>query len=98
MLDKWEFLRNIMKADISHAVHYSSDRNYEHGVTQRYLDCMERLDRQEKISGALEIVNEIHGETMKQLNDKPKGFLFTGVPDFDQKTWDKMLKNLEGLS
>ncbi len=75
-MDKWEELKLLMKADISHAVHYSSDRNYEHQVTERYLDHMEYLEKKEK-------------ET---------GFLFTGIPDFDKATWEKMLKNLEGLS
>ncbi len=75
-MDKWEELKLLMKADISHAVHYSSDKNYEHGVTKRYLEMMEDLEKKEK-------------ET---------GFLFTDVPDFDRKQWDKMLKNLEGLS
>lgn len=75
-MNKWERLRKLMKADISHAAHYSSDRNYEHGVTQRYLMIMDDLDKKEK--------NE--------------GFLFTDIPTFDQKTWDRMLKNLEGLS
>jgi len=75
-MNKWETLRELMKADISHAVHYSSDRNYEHGVTQRYLQIMDDLDKKEN----------------------NKGFLFTDVPEFDKKTWEKMLKNLEGLS
>ena len=30
--------------------------------------------------------------------EKEKGFLFTDVPEFDKKQWEKMLKNLEGLS
>ena len=75
-MNKWETLKKLMKADISHAVHYSSDKNYEHSVTQRYLRIMDDLDKKEN--------NE--------------GFLFTDVPTFDQKTWDRMLKNLEGLA
>jgi hypothetical protein len=75
-VNKWEELKKLMKADISHAVHYSSDKRYEHGVTQRYLDMMEQLEKREKEGG----------------------FLFTDVPDFDKKQWEKMLKNLEGLS
>jgi len=37
---------------------------------------------------------------MDELDAKEKeaGFLFTGVPDFDKKQWEKMLKNLEGLA
>jgi hypothetical protein len=41
-------------------------------------------------------------EWMKYLEDKEKdrGFLFTEVPNFDQKTWEKILeeKGLQGLS
>ena len=100
-LDKWESLRNLLKADIAHNVSYSSDKNWEHGVTKRYLNYMDELDereRKEKITNALDTINELHGDTLKKLDDKPEGFYFTGVPDFDQKAWDKMLQNLEGLS
>ena len=38
-----------------------------------------------------------HAQIMS-VGEKEEGFLFTGVPTFDQKEWDKMLKNLEGLS
>lgn len=75
-MDKWQELKKLMKADISHAVHYSSDKRFEHSVTQRYLKYMDELDEKEK----------------------KEGFLFTGIPTFDQKTWDRMLKNLEGLA
>ena len=80
-MNKWETLRLLMKADISHAVHYSADKNYEHMVTERYLKYMDELDEKEK-----------------KENTKQEGFLFTGVPDFNKKTWERMLKNLEGLS
>ena len=50
MLDKWEKLRNLIKADISHAVHYSSDKNFEHNVSLRYLKYMEELDARDKQS------------------------------------------------
>ena len=64
----------------------------------KYMDELDARDRRECIGDALNIVNELHKDTLEQLDDKPKGFLFTGVPDFDQKNWDKMLKNLEGLA
>lgn len=66
-----------MKAEISHTVHYSSDKNYEHGLTKRYLSYMDELDKREEQSD---------------------GFYFTGIPDFDKKAWENILKNLEGLS
>ena len=84
-LDKWESLRNLLKADIAHNVSYSSDKNWEHGVTKRYLNYMDELDEREK-------------KEPKEKKQEPEGFYFTGVPDFDQKAWEKMLKNLEGLS
>ena len=74
--DKWTALRNLMKAELSHVVHYSHDKRYEHSVTERYLRYMDELDAKEK----------------------NKGFLFTDVPEFDREQWEKMLKNLEGLS
>lgn len=89
-MDKWEELKLLMKADISHAVHYSHDKNFEHGVTKRYLNMMEELEKKERENTAL------HVQTMAVKQEK--GFLFTDVPEFDKATWKKMLENLEGLS
>ena len=89
-MDKWEELRKLLKADISHAVHYSSDKNYEHGMTKRYLDMMDELDEREKKH---HIKDHVQHMAVKQ-----DGFLYTDVPEFDKATWEKMLKNLEGLS
>lgn len=47
-MDKWKKLKLLMEADISHAVHYSLDKNYEHGVTQRYLRYMKSLEKEEQ--------------------------------------------------
>lgn len=47
-MDKWEELKLLLKADISHVVHYSNDKYYEHGVTKRYLEYMEYLEKKEK--------------------------------------------------
>lgn len=77
-VNKWQSLRNLMKADISYDVHYSSDKDYEHNVTKRYLRYMDELEEREK--------------------KQNKGFLYTDVPEFDKKQWEKMLKNLEGLA
>ena len=46
--DKWTALRNLMKAELSHAVHYSHDKRFEHSVTERYLRYMDELDAKEK--------------------------------------------------
>ena len=88
-MNKWEELKKLIDADLSWPVHYSLDRNYEKGVLMRIKDRMEYLEEKE----AKEIKD--HAQIM---GVKEEGFLFTGVPTFDQKEWDKMLKNLEGLS
>ena len=46
-MNKWEELRLLMKADISHAVHYSHDKRFEHSVTERHLRYMDELDENE---------------------------------------------------
>ena len=88
-MDKWTELKILIDADLAWPVHYSLDRNYEKGVLMRIKDRMEYLEEKE----AKEIKD--HAQIM---GVKEEGFLFTGVPTFDQKEWDKMLKNLEGLS
>lgn len=45
--DKWEKLKNLINADISHAVHYSSDKLFEHNVSLRYKNYMEAIDTEE---------------------------------------------------
>lgn len=75
-MDKWEELKGLIDADLSHAVHYSSDKQFEHNSMLRVKEWMAQLEKREGT----------------------KGFLFTDVPEFDKKTWEKMLKNLEGLS
>jgi hypothetical protein len=47
-MDKWEELKLLLKADMSHVVHYSHDKYYEHGVTKRCLEYMEYLEKKEK--------------------------------------------------
>ena len=88
-MDKWTELKILIDADLSWPVHYSQDRNYEKGVLMRIKDRMEYLEEKE--------AKEIKDHT-QIMAVKEEGFLFTGVPTFDQKEWDKMLKNLEGLS
>ena len=88
-MNKWDELKILIDADLSWPVHYSLDRNYEKGVLMRIKDRMEYLEDKE----AKDIKN--HTQIMAV---KEEGFLFTGIPTFDQKEWDKMLKNLEGLS
>ena len=99
-LDKWEALKNLMDAYMSWNVNYSFERPVERDMmykVRQWMTELEERERKEKIANALETVNELHGDTLKRLS-KDEGFYFTGVPDFDQKAWEKMLKNLEGLS
>ena len=91
-MNKWQELKKLIDADLSWPVHYSLDRNYEKSVLMRIKDRMEYLEEKE----AKDIKN--HAQIMAVKDEKQEGFLFTGVPTFDQKEWDKMLKNLEGLS
>ena len=90
-MDKWEELRLLMKADMSHAVHYSHDKRFEHSVTERHLRYMDELDEKEK-------KHHIKDHTQIMAVKEKPGFLFTDVPEFDRATWKKMLENLEGLS
>ena len=48
LMDKWDALRNLLKADMSHVVHYSHDKRFEHSVTERYLRYMDELDERDK--------------------------------------------------
>lgn len=100
-LDKWEALKNLMEAYMSWNVNYSFERPVERDMMYKVRQWMDELDereRKEKIANTLEMVNEIHKETLETLNDEPNGFYYTGVPDFDKKAWEKMLDNLEGLA
>lgn len=45
--DKWEKMKNLINGDIAHAVHYSSDKLYEHSVSLRYLKYMEAIEIEE---------------------------------------------------
>lgn len=50
MTDKWEQLRLLLKAQLSQNVHYSLDRDYEHGTYKAVLRWMDSLDKKEKES------------------------------------------------
>jgi hypothetical protein len=45
--DKWEKIKNLINADIAHAVHYSSDKLFEHNVSLRYKNYMEAIEIEE---------------------------------------------------
>jgi len=78
-MDKWEQLKHLLDAGLSHDVHYSSERPVEHNMLHKVKKWMIELEEKEKAE---------------------KGFLFTGVPTFDQKAWEEIQerKGLQGLS
>lgn len=87
-MDKWTELRHLINATLSYNVQYSHDRDYEHGVYKSILRHMDYLDEKEKVSRPM-------------IPEAPKeGFVFTGVPTFDQRAWEKIMeeKGLQGLS
>ena len=75
-MDKWEELKLLLKADISHVVHYSNDKYYEHGVTKRYLEIMDQLDEREKRSEKPFLftdIPEFDKSTWKRMMDELQG-------------------------
>lgn len=46
-VDKWEKIKLLINADIAHAVHYSSDKLFEHNVSLRYKNYMEAIEIEE---------------------------------------------------
>ena len=91
MINKWEELRLLIEATLSHNVQYSHDKAFDRYSYQRVLVWMDDLDKREKESC----------EPRKKIPEAPQeGFYFTGVPDFDQKAWEEILerKGLQGLS
>lgn len=105
-MDKWEELKLLIDGQMAWPVIYSHSREFEKGEMKRvkewmkYLEEKEKQERRKNIDKALETINERHGETLKALDDKQKGFLYTDIPTFDQKTWERILeeKGLQGLS
>lgn len=82
-MDKWEQLRLLIEATVSHNVQYSYDKNVESYSFKTVLKWMDDLDKREK----------------KHL-EETNAFLFTDVPEFDKKAWERILeeRGLQGLS
>ena len=94
-MNKWEELKHLINADIGWPVHYSHSREYEQRQMRRVLEWMEYLENKE----AKDIKD--HTQIMAVKEEKhEEGFLFTSIPTFDQKTWERILeeKGLQGLS
>lgn len=82
-MDKWEQLRLLIEATISHNVQYSYDKNVEHYSFKSVLKWMDDLDEREK----------------KHL-EETNAFLFTDIPEFDKKAWERILeeRGIQGLA
>lgn len=94
-MNKWTSLKSLIQARLSHRVHYSFDRGHEQDQLYWVLEEMKALEENERkqgVSEALTIINK--------TNNSSEGFLYTGIPIFDQKTWERILeeKGLQGLS
>lgn len=46
-MDKWDELKLLIKADLSHAVHYSFERSAEHYQMNRVKQWMDYLEEKE---------------------------------------------------
>ena len=87
-MDKWKELRSLVEATLAHNVQYSHDKAYDRYSYKRMLEWMDMLENREK-------------KERPRIPEAPKeGFLYTGVPEFDQKAWEKIMeeKGLQGLS
>lgn len=93
-MDKWEELKLLIDGHMSWPVIYSHSREFEKGEMKRVKEWMEYLEKKEKDSIRL------HVQTMAVKQEEEEGFLFTSIPNFDQKSWEKILeqKGLQGLS
>ena len=82
-MDKWEQLRLLIEATVSHNVQYSYDKNVEHYSFKSVLKWMDDLDKREK----------------KHL-EETNAFLFTDIPEFDKKAWERILeeRGIQGLA
>ena len=91
-MDKWEELKLLIDGHMAWPVIYSHSREFEKGEMNRVKEWMAYLEKKEADN------MKLHVQTMASRHST--GFLYTDVPDFDQKTWDRILeeKGLQGLS
>ena len=93
-MDKWEELKLLIDGHMAWPVIYSHSREFEKGEMNKVLEWMEYLEKKESKDIAT------HVQKMAVEETKQEGFLFTSIPTFDQKAWEKILeqKGLQGLS
>lgn len=46
-MNKWDELKRLVEASLSHVVHYSSDKNFEHNSMLRVKEWMKYLEDKE---------------------------------------------------
>ena len=90
-MDKWEELKLLIDGHMAWPVIYSHSREFEKGEMKRVKEWIAYLEKKES-----ESIN-LHIQKMA-VKEEEKGFLFTDIPDFDKKSWEKILENLQGLS
>ena len=90
-MDKWEELKKLIDGHMSWPVIYSHSKEFEKGEMKRVKEWMEYLEKKESETIKLHV---------QKMAVKQEGFLYTDVPTFDQKTWERILeeKGLQGLS
>ena len=88
---KWNELKKLIDGHMSWPVIYSHSREFEKGEMQRVKEWMEYLEKKESENIKLHV---------QKMAVKEEGFLYTEIPIFDRKTWDRILeeKGLQGLS
>jgi hypothetical protein len=93
-MDKWQELKLLIDGHMAWPVIYSHSREFERGELKRVKEWMEYLEKKESEN------IKLHAQIMAVKEDKKEGFLFTEIPKFDQKTWERILeeKGLQGLS
>jgi hypothetical protein len=91
---KWEQLRLLIEGTLAHNVQYSHDKAFDRYSYQRVLEWMDSLDKRAE--------EKKTAEPDRRIPEPPSegGFIFTGIPTFDQKAWEEILerKGLQGLS
>ena len=90
-MDKWEELKKLIDGHMAWPVIYNHSKDFEKGEMKRVKEWMEYLEKKESENIKLHV---------QKMAVKQEGFLYTDVPTFDQKTWERILeeKGLQGLS
>ena len=90
-MNKWEELKKLIDGHMAWPVIYNHSKEFEKGEMKRVKEWMEYLEKKESENIKLHV---------QKMAVKEEGFLYTEIPIFDRKTWDRILeeKGLQGLS